>query len=259
MNPATPGELAELVQNSDRVPVSLLGSEGLSFATMRGGIRHDVADGVVSLLAGTTLGELNAVLARDGRCLPYLPVWPEGDLTLAELVLLGLPHAGEGAFGAWRDWILGATMVTAEGTLVKGGSRVVKSVAGYDVHKLLIGSRGALVLPAELVFRTFPLSPASYPQGVQRSVDKVRSIHRVRPVDVRGAQSALGSDALVRDETTGTLWSSRSIEDFPTFPYAWSLDPFTPTLPEGLRHVYQRAKRILDPGGKLAPGAFHRL
>lgn len=259
MHPTTPAELATLVRETSRLPVPLFGGEGLPFAALSGDIRHDVADGVVSCLAGTTLGELNAVLAQGDRCLPYGAVWPQDDLPLATLVLLGLPHANEAQHGTWRDWILGAQMVTAEGDLVRSGSRVVKSVAGYDAHKFLVGSRGALFLPAELTFRTFHISSASYPQGVQSLGDKVRSIMRVRRTDLQACLTALGEDALWVDEDTGTVWSSRSVQDLPDFPYAWSLNPFLPTLGAPALALYLRAKAVLDPGGKLAPEAFHNL
>ena len=264
MIPASLEALADLVRDAQSVPVPLFGrcspfEEGLSFAGLKGEVRHDVADGVVSCLAGTTLDELNAELRKEGRCLPYDPVWPGEDLPLANLVLLGLPHALEGTFGSWRDWILGATMVTAAGERVKSGSRVVKSVAGYDAHKLLVGSRGALALPGELVFRTFPTSPATYPHPVQRLVEKPRSILRVKAVDLCSALLDVGRDALWSDEATATLWTSKSVQDLPTYPSSWCLDPFCPSIPANVLSVHRRAKSILDPGGKLAPGAFHNL
>jgi FAD/FMN-containing dehydrogenase len=259
VSPSTAEALAVHVRDAPRVDVPLFGGEGLSFAALRGEIRHDVADGVVSSPAGTTLSELNAELARHGRCVPCVPVWPPDVDDLARLVLLGLPHAAEATHGTWRDWIVGATMVTADGTIVRSGSRVVKSVAGYDAHKLLVGSRGALLLPSELTLRTFPIFPASYPQGVQSWVDNLRSIWRVEPVDASAGQRALGADALWTDQATGTLWTARLVQDLPPFPNAWSLDPFCPMIREAVLPLHRRAKAVLDPGGKLAPGAFHNL
>jgi hypothetical protein len=260
--PSTAEELAEVVRTSDRLPVPLLEpGEGLSFAQLRGDIRHDVADGVVSCLAGTTLRELNEALAKDARCIPHASVWPDDaeEMPLAVLILLGLPHAAEASRGSWKDWILGATMVTAEGTLVKSGSRVVKSVAGYDAHKLLVGSRGALILPTEIALRTFHISAASFPHPVQRLGDKVRSILRVRPTDMCIALDALGDEALLNDSATGTVWCSRSVQDLPTIPFSWSMDPLLPTIEEKTLTLQRRAKTVLDPTGKLAPGAFSNV
>ena len=258
--PETSEALAAVVHKATSLRVPLLEeAEGLRFDALVGGIRHDVADGVVSCLAGTTLTELNAELARDGRWIPHLTVWPTGVDDLASLVLLGLPHAGEAAWGTWRDWILGATMITAEGRIVKSGARVVKSVAGYDAHKLLVGSRGTLLLPAEITLRTFPILRVGFPQGVHISGENPRSIHRVLPTDLPACRASLAADVLAIDEATGTLWTSRSVQDLPHFNGAWSMDLAMPSIPEALLPLHRRAKAVLDPGGKLAPGAFHNL
>lgn len=244
------------------MPVPLLPpwpEEGLRFARLTGEIRHAAADGVVSCLAGTTLTELNAELARDGRWIPCLTVWPAEVDDLASRILLGLPHAGEGAYGTWRDWILGATMVTAEGEVVRSGARVVKSVAGYDAHKLLVGSRGTLLLPGEIVLRTFPKPSRSFPPDVQISGENPRSIYRVLPTDVPACLGLLGEDVVAADATTGTFWTRRSVRDLPPFAGAWSMDLGAPTIPEALLPMHRRAKAVLDPGGKLAPGAFRNL
>ena len=258
MMPRSSEELARLVRDATSVEVPLFGERNL-FGGLRGEIRHDVEDGVVSCGAGTTLMELNVRLGKHNRCIPYVKVWPENVDDLARLVLLGLPHRGEATHGSWRDWTVGATMVTAEGEIVRAGSRVVKSVAGYDAHKMLIGSRGALLLPAEFTLRTFPIPPHGFPHPVHISVDKVRSILRAEPVDVRARLSELGDDLLAVDEVTGTCWTARSVHDLPPFPSGWTMDPFCPSIPEPVLALHRRAKAVLDPGGKLAPGAFHNL
>lgn len=254
---STPEELAAFVRDADRVDVPLLDSSP-PFGGLVGEIRHEVADGVVSCLAGTPLSALNNELAREGRWIPHVTVWPGWVDAVGSLMLLGLPHAAEARYGTWRDWLLGATMVTAEGELVRSGSRVVKSVAGYDAHKLLIGSRGTLLLPAEVVLRTFPKPPASFPHSVEGLGDNVRSILRCTPQDHRACQDALGGDVLW-DDGTGTFWTSRSVQDIPVFSNAWTFDPFSPSIPEGVLALHRRAKAVLDPSGKLAPGVFPYL
>ncbi len=53
-------------------------------------------------------------------------------------------------YGTGRDLLLGARFVQADGTLTWGGAKVVKSVTGYDVPKLLVGSLGTLGVLVEV-------------------------------------------------------------------------------------------------------------
>jgi glycolate oxidase FAD binding subunit len=60
-------------------------------------------------------------------------------------------------YGSLRDLIIGMTVVLADGTIARTGGKVVKNVAGYDVHKLMTGSYGTLGVIAEVNFRLHPV------------------------------------------------------------------------------------------------------
>src|SRR4029077_8305611 len=64
-------------------------------------------------------------------------------------------------YGTGRDLLLGARFVQADGTLTWGGAKVVKSVTGYDVPKLLVGSLGTLGVLVEATLRLHPIPPAT--------------------------------------------------------------------------------------------------
>ena len=59
-------------------------------------------------------------------------------------------------FGGLRDYCIGIRFVTGDGRKAKGGGRVVKNVAGYDLMKLLIGSQGTLAVITSASFKLFP-------------------------------------------------------------------------------------------------------
>ncbi len=56
-------------------------------------------------------------------------------------------------YGGLRDLIIGMTIVLADGTIAHTGGKVVKNVAGYDLHKLMIGAFGTLGVITSVNFR----------------------------------------------------------------------------------------------------------
>lgn len=60
-------------------------------------------------------------------------------------------------YGVTRDYVLAVEVVTGEPKILRLGSYAHKSVAGYDVVRLLIGSEGTLALFTEMTLRLLPL------------------------------------------------------------------------------------------------------
>jgi glycolate oxidase FAD binding subunit len=60
-------------------------------------------------------------------------------------------------YGTARDLLIGLRVVNADGTVTKGGAKVVKNVTGYDMNKLYVGSLGTLGVIVEATFRLYPI------------------------------------------------------------------------------------------------------
>ena len=124
-------------------------------------IEHAPADQVVIAEAGLTLAALQAQLAAHGQRLALDPPWPDR-ATIGGLVATAGFGPLRARYGAIRDLIIGVTLVLADGTVARGGGKVVKNVAGFDLPKVACGSLGTLGLVAAAAFRLHPLPEAAH-------------------------------------------------------------------------------------------------
>jgi len=120
---------------------------------------YDPEDFTVTAECGITLDDLRAVLAAKQQELPLEGAESWG-ATLGGVLAANASGARRRAFGSPRDRILGASFVTGDGVLAKSGGRVVKNVAGHAVHRLLVGSRGALGIFVQASLKLLPQPPA---------------------------------------------------------------------------------------------------
>jgi glycolate oxidase FAD binding subunit len=138
----------------------VLDAEPLGVGAHRGIVRHDPAELVVTARAGTTLAELEAVLARSGQCLPFEPPHFGAAATVGGAYAAGLAGPARVARGPLRDCVLGVRLLTGDGRVLRFGGEVMKNVAGYDVARLLAGSLGILGIVLEVSFKVLPRPPA---------------------------------------------------------------------------------------------------
>jgi len=120
---------------------------------------YDPDDYTVTVECGITLDDLRATLAAKKQELPLEGAEGWG-ATLGGVLAANASGPRRRAFGAPRDRILGASFVTGDGVLAKTGGRVVKNVAGHAVHRLLVGSRGALGVLVQASLKLLPQPPA---------------------------------------------------------------------------------------------------
>ncbi len=118
------------------------------------------ADMVATVQAGVTLDLLARELGKHGQMLALDP-YGGGSRTVGGVLATNASGQRRFRYGTGRDLLLGARFVQADGTVTWGGSKVVKSVTGYDIPKLLTGSLGTLGVIAEATLRLHPVQPAS--------------------------------------------------------------------------------------------------
>lgn len=116
---------------------------------------YDPGDLTIGVGAGTTIGDLQS-LVRDQRQVFPVDVAHEDRVTIGGAMAVAAQGPHKHFFGGLREFCIGVRFVTADGVVAKGGGRVVKNVAGFDMMKLMIGSYGTLAVITSASFKLFP-------------------------------------------------------------------------------------------------------
>ncbi len=196
-------EVQEAVRNYDRLVVRGGGSkpalgatrEGAAVLDMRGlrGMVEYVPDEFTfTALAGTPVREVADMLAEHGQYLPFDPPLLEAGATLGGAVAAGLSGPRRYRYGGVRDFIIGVRFVDGRGQVVRGGGKVVKNAAGFDLPKLMVGSLGRLGALVELSFKVFPQPAAmatlrSDCATLDAALERMASLTR-QPLDIEAIE-----------------------------------------------------------------------
>jgi glycolate oxidase FAD binding subunit len=128
----------------------------LSMERMNAVREHAWQDLTCTVEAGSTWAAMQTELARHGQMVALDPLRPDR-ATVGGVTATNDSGALRLRYGGLRDLIIGMTIVLADGTVAKTGGKVVKNVAGYDLHKLMTGSFGTLGVIASVNFRLHPM------------------------------------------------------------------------------------------------------
>lgn len=129
---------------------------------------YDPGDLTISLQAGVSVTRAIQTCAGHRQ---LLPIETSEGATIGGALAAADAGPLRAGFGAPRDFCIGMSFVTGDGLSGRGGGRVVKNVAGYDLMKLMIGSYGSLGIIISANFKLFPL-----PQQTMTSVCQFDSL-----------------------------------------------------------------------------------
>ncbi len=108
----------------------------------------------VMLQAGFPLKELNRHLESFNLFYPLVD--PNSAGTMGGAVATNLRGKSEGRSIQTREYILALEVVDPEGQILNIGARTFKSVTGYDLPRLFVGSWGTLGFISEISLRLMP-------------------------------------------------------------------------------------------------------
>ncbi len=232
MTATTVADVQAIIQSSAQVQAQgaatkaalRLASDAVTHLDMRGlsGIlEYEPGEYTFTALAGTPLHEVTAALAHHHQFMPFDPPLVQAGATLGGTVAAGLSGSGRYRYGGVRDFLLGVRFIDGQGRLVRGGGKVVKNAAGFDLPKLMVGSLGQLGVITEVSFKVFP-QPEAYATlqihytdieaalgGLQRVIDTHFDIYALDLLVDAQAEPAVQYQLLVRLGGTPSLLRQR--------------------------------------------------
>jgi glycolate oxidase FAD binding subunit len=123
-------------------------------------VDYPARDMTVTVETGLAVSELQRLLATEHQQLP-IDIPQATRATIGGAIACNVSGPRRFGYGTFRDYVIGLSAVDAHGRLFKGGGRVVKNVAGYDLCKLLVGSRGTLACLTQVTLKLKPLPAAT--------------------------------------------------------------------------------------------------
>jgi glycolate oxidase FAD binding subunit len=158
-------------------------SDLLELGGYTGIVEYVPGDLTITVRGGTTLGEIRDATAAHDQWLPLDP-FGDDDGSIGATVATASSGPLATFFGTPRDLVLGLEFVSGTGAIARGGGRVVKNVAGFDLTRLMIGSWGTLGAITEATLRLYarPEADASFAIGIDGGgVERVRALMRQVP------------------------------------------------------------------------------
>ncbi len=252
--------------------LAVQGGVSVDVSRMTSIVRINAEDLTATVQAGVTREQLNQALRDQGL---FFPIDPGANASLGGMSATRASGTNAVRYGTMRENVLGLSVVTARGEVIKTGTRAKKSSAGYDLTRLFVGSEGTLGVITEVTLKLYPLPEAvsaaichfpSVDAAVQTTIQiiqmgipiarcelldrhAVQAVNRHDKLNLRETPMLLmefhGSEASVQEqaETVQQLAKDQGGEDF-----QWARSPEERSRLWAARHRAYFAAMQMKPG-----------
>jgi len=191
----------------------------LSLERLNNIVKHDKEDFIITVQAGCRFKDVQEFLLSKNQFIAVDPPLTDKGATIGGIVATNDYGPSRFRYGTFREQIIEIVAVGTDGKIFKGGAKVVKNVAGYDIHKLLVGSMGTLGVVVEVSIKLYPVQEESltFITGISDSEMLKSCIQKILNADL-----VLSSIEVINPELSADIFKLTGIRPI-KFPYTLSL------------------------------------
>ena len=123
---------------------------------LAGIVSYDPTEFLISAQSGTSVRVLRETLGTNGQYFPFDPIFVDNGATIGGMIASGVSGPLHLPYSGIRDFVMEVALVDGLGKVVRGGGKVVKNAAGFDLPKLMVGSHGRMGILTEVTLKVLP-------------------------------------------------------------------------------------------------------